>query len=117
MSHAADESGGPTRTPHTSAPLFSGWPARPLALATGKKEPTPVSLRLPNGFLTPGDDHVVVTTLSAIPFSSRSIWNGNTPYGTGITVNGQAKVYGTVCVPGACLRRCVPRGETCARGR
>ena len=28
------------------------------------------------------------------------VWDGSTPYGSGITVNGQAKVYGEVCVPG-----------------
>ena len=40
-----------------------------------------------------------------------SVWNGNTPYGTGITVNGQAKVYGEVCVPGEGLGQGHPWGE------
>ena len=33
-------------------------------------------------------------------YTIQLVWNGQTPYGTGITVNGQAKVYGSVCVPG-----------------
>ena len=33
-------------------------------------------------------------------YTIQLVWNGNTPYGTGVTVNGQAKVYGEVCVPG-----------------
>ena len=35
-----------------------------------------------------------------------SMWNGKTPYGTGIAVNGQTQVYGTVCTPSVCMGRC-----------